>query len=344
MLSQTICDLYRELPASVLIFKEKALIHINKYLYEMFSVDSVVANLDNIKSELYYSVFEYHYNTPVNSDSDLFDLLESRMRMTYKKQQFQINHNRVHDFSIFVITLIRKEADNLAMKHDLVDQAGQQKVLDIFARTKQVHFGLFSTYKGLHIHSNAKFEGVDEGHLVFSVPRKHLSSFDDTNEFIILPRPGAHNVVVAKATRIDKEASRVYLSRFHVTSESAMDRRTIRLKPLREIVVTVSNDQHYPLYDLSMYALSLSVPPTDTYFDDHPSNHYLLKLSLPVGGQDVTVTLEAGLEKVMKLSASQKVVLTFKPNDRAGAAIKAYLDAKQIRLLHELKRYSDPDA
>jgi hypothetical protein len=344
MLSQIICDLYRELPASVLIFKEKQLIHINKYLYEMFSVDSVIADLNHIKHELYYSVFEYHYHTRINNDSDLLELLESRMRMNYKKQQFQITQNRVHDYTIFVITLIRKESDNIAMKHDAIDTASQQKVLDIFSRTKQTIFGLFSTYKGLHIRSNATFIGIEDKSLVFEVARKHLSSYDDTNEYIILPRPGARNVVIARATHIDKTASRVYLSNFHVSDKSAMDRKTIRLKPDTPIHVGIGEGKQFLLYDLSLYALSLNVPLDDHYFDDQITHSYLLKMSLPVNGIETHFTVDATLEKIMQLASSKKAVLTFRLNEKAKDVIKNYLDAKQIRLLHELKRHSDTDA
>lgn len=53
MLSDDLCSLYPELPVSVLIFEEETLVHINKYLYDIFSVDELVVELDKIKNELY---------------------------------------------------------------------------------------------------------------------------------------------------------------------------------------------------------------------------------------------------------------------------------------------------
>ena len=74
MLSQEICQLYRQLPVSVLIFKEEKLLHINKHLLEMFSIDELIMNFDEIKTEIYYSIFEYLYNKSIKNDADLRSL------------------------------------------------------------------------------------------------------------------------------------------------------------------------------------------------------------------------------------------------------------------------------
>ncbi len=335
MLSKKICDLYRKLPLSVLIFRDKELVHINKYLLEMFCIDELIIELDEVKTEIYYHIFEYAYGVEIKNDDALFEQLLKQEEVCYKQENIQIDLFYEEEFTVFILTRIKpKESPKLVAI--LENLSNETKIYDIFAKTQKRSFRLFSMYKGLHINSDALLVKVDDEHLVFKVSKKHLCSFKDNNEFIITPQVNSRNAIVTKATKVDIPKQLLYLSHLQNREFSAKNRRTIRIKPHTASLNIHIQKKAYFLYDISLFSLSFLIEKSQTLFNEE-EKVYELSFTLKYDTHISEIKIKAELEKIMPYEKQQKVVLSFSDNEHVKQKIKHYINFRQMELLRELK-------
>jgi len=343
MLTQTICDLYRHLPVSVLIFKNKQLIHINKHLFEMFCIDDLVIKLEDIKEELHYCIFNAALNSNIKNDLELYEELLKNTLFSYKQKQIQIDIKTMSDYSIVVLSLFKSFQSNEVIEKRS-NFSKENKILDIFSRTTQNQFHLFSMYKGLHIQSQAQLIEVNNSELIFHVSKKHFSSYLDNNEYIISPNNTSENVIIANAIYLNRKQYYLHLSNLDIISKSAKDRRTIRVKCMDEVIkISINNEHTYQIYDLSLYALSILTDTEDNTLIKDDEISYLLNFSLIYNKVESNINIDAKVEKVMHLEKdnTRKLVLSFSPNDHARKQIKNYINFRQLEILRELKQFTE---
>ncbi len=341
MLEEEVCRLYRELPISVLIFKDETLIHINKYLYEVFSVDELIVKLEEIKHELYYEVFARSFGISVQRDEDIHHFLSEHSHLFYARQTIQVNVHRLNDYHIFVLTFL-KEPTTATPIHINDTDANGRKILNLFSKTKQKRFKLFSMYKGLHVKSDSVFEGISDTMLVFHVSKKHLASFDDNNEFIVDPNPDTPRVIVGNAHHIDSDKSLIYLHNLKIADQSAKERKTIRVKCADEgILLTINKSYRYGLYDLSLYSLAILVSKKANPFNVETNTTHALSFTLHVDASEhFDIMIDARITKIMDYSQNQvKVVFSFVYNEHDFDRLKRYINRRQMKLLRELKTF-----
>ena len=142
-MSDKICNLYKELPISVLIFEEKKLIHINRHLCEMFCIDELLTKIEEIKVELYCNIFEHAYNMNITTDVQLHDKLVEKNELFYKAQNIQIDTHFKDQYTIFVLTLIKSE-DIPEPPIKISSSTIELKILNLFSKTDHQQFRLFS--------------------------------------------------------------------------------------------------------------------------------------------------------------------------------------------------------
>lgn len=343
MLSQEVCNVYRELPISIIIFKDEKLVHINKHLLNMFSIDSLIVNLEEVKNEIYYSIFEYCYNAVIESDSDLFELLSNEQELEYKKRKILIAStcNTISGHTVFVLTLNQPEKVNVEIKHAL-NSKQETKLIELFTKTERTKFEIFSMYKGLHIRSSAIFLGVEKSFLIFKVSTKHLISHEDNNEYILLPLGENKNVIVSNAAKVDHKNGLVFLRNLQVSKTSALNRKTIRVKCIEETIkAKVNKKREYQIYDISLYSLSLMCKKNDTLFKETLEGSYHLNFTLLHNNTESEISVDVKIKKIMKLKEYDKVVLIYEPDETALQNIKAYMNFRQMQLLRELKDFVD---
>jgi len=335
MLSDKMCDLYRKLPLSILIFKDKELVHINKYLLEMFCIDELLIELKEVKTEIYYHIFEHAYGVEISSDEALLEQLLKQEELNYKQQNIQIDLFYEEEFTVFILTRIKpKESSKLVNLTE--NLSNETKIYDIFSKTQRRSFRLFSMYKGLHINSDALLIEVDDEHLVFKVSKKHLCSFKDNNEFIITPHINSKNAIISKATKVDTSKQLLYLSHLQNRPLSAKNRRTIRVKPHTKPINIHVHQEVFSLYDISLFSLSFLVKKESTLFNEE-KKVYEISFTLTDGDTTSEITLKAQVEKIMPHKKERKIVLSFLDNEHARQHIKHYINFRQMEILRELK-------
>lgn len=336
MLSEEICNLYRKLPLSVLIFKNKELVHINKYLLEMFCLDELLVEIKEVKTELYYHIFEHAYNTKINNDEELLEQLLKQEALSYKEQSIQVDLFYEEDFTTFILTRIKpKESPKLVNVTE--NLSNHNKIYEIFTKTQKRSFKLFSMYKGLHIISDALLLKVDDNHLIFKVSKKHLSSYEDNNEFVLTPYANSQKVIITKATKIDIPKQLLYLSHLQNSTFSAKNRQTIRVKPHNEPIILDVNQTKYSLYDISLYSLSLLTATKSGFLNTEVEKIYDVKFSLKYGTKVSEISTKARVVKIMPYLKKHKIVLKFLNNVHAQTEIKHYINFRQMEILRELK-------
>jgi len=339
MLSDKMCDMYRKLPLSILVFKNKELVHINKYLLEMFCIDELIIELKEIKTEIYYHIFEHAYGVKITNDKMLFEQLLKLEALNYKQQNIQIDLFEEEEHTVFILTLIKsKESSKLVNLTE--NLSNETKIYDIFSKTQKRSFRLFSMYKGLHINSDALLIEVDDEHLVFKVSKKHLCSFKDNNEFIITPHINSKNAIISKATKVDISKQLLYLSHLQNRPLSAKNRRTIRVKPHNESINIRIHQELFSLYDISLFSLSFLVSKNNALFNKE-KEVYDLSFTLKDDTTMVAISIQAQVEKIMSHDKERKIVLSFLENENARQKIKHYINFRQMELLRELKDVVD---
>ena len=335
MLSDKMCDMYRKLPLSILVFKNKELVHINKYLLEMFCIDELIIELEEIKTEIYYHIFEHAYGVKITNDEMLFEQLLKLEALNYKQQNIQIDLFEEEEHTVFILTLIKsKESSKLVNITE--NLSNETKIYDIFSKTQKRSFRLFSMYKGLHINSDALLIEVDDEHLVFKVSKKHLCSFKDNNEFIITPHINSKNAIVSKATKVDISKQLLYLSHLQNRPLSAKNRRTIRVKPHNEPIHIHVHQELFSLYDISLFSLSFLVQKDNILFNEE-EEVYDIYFTLKDGDKKSQIAIKAKVEKIMAHEKERKIVLSFLDNEHEKQKIKHYINFRQMEILRELK-------
>lgn len=189
----------------------------------MFCIDELVIELKEVKTEIYYHIFEHAYGLEIKSDDALFEQLLKQEELNYKQDIIQIDLFYEEDFTIFILTRL-KPKESSKFVNIAENLSNEVKIYDIFAKTQKRSFRLFSMYKGLHINSDALLVKVDDEHLVFKVSKKHLYSFKDNNEFIITPQFNSKNAIITKATKVDMTRQLLYLSHLQNRPLSAKNR------------------------------------------------------------------------------------------------------------------------
>jgi len=327
--------MYRKLPLSILVFKDKELVHINKYLLEMFCIDELLIDLKEIKTEIYYHIFEQAYGVEINNDEALLEQLLKQEELNYKQQNIQLDLFYEEEFTVFILTLIKpKESSKLVKLTE--NLSNETKIYDIFSKTQKRSFRIFSMYKGLHINSDALLIEVDDEHLVFKVSKKHLCSFKDNNEFIITPHINSKNAIVSKATKVDISKQLLYLSHLQNRPLSAKNRRTIRIKPHNEPINIHVHHEVYSLYDISLFSLSFLVKTDNALFNEE-KKVYDISFKLNDGEKTSEISIKAEVEKIMPHGEERKIVLSFLDNEHAKQSIKHYINFRQMEILRELK-------
>ncbi|HIC44577.1 MAG TPA: hypothetical protein EYO73_09955 [Sulfurimonas sp.] len=341
MLSDKICNLYKELPISVLIFEEKKLIHINRHLCEMFCIDELLTKIEEIKVELYCNIFEHAYNMNITTDVQLHDKLVEKNELFYKAQNIQIDTHFKDQYTIFVLTLIKSE-DIPEPPIKISSSTMELKILNLFSKTDHQQFRLFSMYKGLHIQSDAELIEVSNEELILKVSKRHLSSFNDNNKYIISPNERSKKIILASASKISSSKQYLYLSSLQVKDISAKDRSAIRVKCMDDEIDIVFNDEQiYKIYDLSLYSICVEAKRLDNYFYNKQDEVFTLKFTLKHHRKHFNIIIQAKVAKIMKYKNNKKVVLKFLPNEHAIIEIKNYINFRQMQILRELKHIVD---
>jgi len=308
----------------------------------MFSIDSLIANLEEVKYEVYYSIFEYCYDVSIENDSDLFKLLCNEQELEYKKRKILIARatGTISEYDAFVLTLVQPSKVNIELKHT-ANSPKDAKIIELFTKTHRTQFEMFSMYKGLHIRSDASFVGVENDFLVFKVSHKHLISYEDNNEYILLPSGENKNVIVTNAAKVDHKRSLVFLTNFQVLKTSALNRKTIRAKCIEETIkVKLNKKTEYQIYDISLFSLSLMSKKNDSLFKNTLDGMYHLDFTLVHNNIQSNISVDVKIEKIMQLKEYDKVVLMFEADETALQNIKAYMNFRQMQLLRELKHFT----
>ena len=120
-------------------------------------------------------------------------------------------------------------------------------------------------YKGLHIQSDAELIEVSNEELILKVSKRHLSSFNDNNKYIISPNERSKKIILASASKISSSKQYLYLSSLQVKDISAKDRSAIRVKCMDDEIDIVFNDEQiYKIYDLSLYSICVEAKRAST--------------------------------------------------------------------------------
>ena len=317
--------LFDILPNGVIVFKDKKVNYINKYLLDILGVGyfSIKNSIEIILRML-----------DVKDEEAMFLFLNSHDYFKTKNKTIQISYSCYEDYYIYSLLSI----DQSLLKKDIKTEQINDKIY--IDETVSKHFKLknitkliaLTFYKGMPLKKIAKVNRINQDSIELLVDAKHNISLEEDNEIILISNMKTNSSVL-HGTVVSAHNNIFIIKNFYLSKEDKHLRNELRVKPDRKVIVIV-DDNEYEVYDLSKKGISLYIDTADKEELLKPTKFMQLMLDNSVINLSVKY-----LKTITQDSKPLKIIFIISTIAHDDILINKYIVNKQNEIIREIHKF-----
>lgn len=320
-------SLFDILPNGVIIFKNNKLEYINRHLLDVLSIGylsrkNVIGHISKILN--------------IQNEEDLFLFFNNHDYFSINKKIMQVEHGRHDDYDIFTFMRINQSLTTKELHTSTINQKVyiDEEVAKHFKLNNIQKVNVLTFYKGVPLKNIGKIIRINKDSIEVIVNSKHSISLLERDDILLIMNTKKSSSVLHGSV-VENNNNTFTIKNFYLTSEDMHLRNGLRVKPDRNVIVTV-NDREFKVYDISVRGISINIDTVEEeeYLKDVKS----LKLSNDDNSLDLSVKY---LKTISENDKILKIIFTISTIGDDELILNQYIVDKQNEILREIHKYQE---